>query len=133
LSDAGTALGYIALGTGRAATAAIVARHNARSVAKTDYAAGIADAYTTATASDWFLPSRDELNEVCKYARNTSQAVGAASICSGGTLRTGFASGGYWSSSEVDAGVAWVQFFGLGVQLDSDKSNALYVRPVRAF
>ncbi len=90
MSDAGTALGYIGLGTGRAATAIIVARHNAGDVAKASYAAGVADAYTTATPSDWFLPSRDELNEVCKYAHNTGQAAGASAACSGGTLRRGW-------------------------------------------
>jgi len=135
LSDAGNALGYIALGTGRAATAAIVARHNAGSVAKTDYAAGVADAYTTATASDWFLPSRDELNEVCKYARNTSQAAGASTVCTGGSAPTsrGFASGLYWSSSEVNAGNAWLQYFDDGYQYDNTKTGATYIRPVRAF
>jgi hypothetical protein len=134
LTTSGEALNFLALGTGRAATAAIIARHDAGTpVAKTDYAAGVADAYTTPTASDWFLPSRDELNEVCKYARNTSQAVGAASICSGGTLRTGFASGYYWSSSENDAAFAWDQGFGFGNQGNGNKSYPNYVRPVRAF
>ena len=133
LTTSGEALNFLAIGTGRAATAAIVARHDAGGVAKNLYAAGVADAYTTATASDWFLPSRDELNEVCKYARNTSQAVGAASICSGGTLRTGFASGYYWSSSESDANRAWVQAYNGGGQYDYNKTNTFYVRPVRAF
>jgi hypothetical protein len=136
LSDAGTALGYIGLGTGRAATAAIVARHTAGSVAKTDYAAGVADAYTTATASDWFLPSKDELNEVCKYARNTSQAAGASTVCTGGSApeSRGFASDSYWSSSEAVAGLAWYQGFSTGFQGSYDKSFAYFcVRPVRAF
>jgi hypothetical protein len=135
LSDAGTALDYIVLGTGRAATAAIVARHDAGSVAKTDYAAGVADDYTTATASDWFLPSRDELNEVCKYARNTGQAAGASTMCTGGSAPTlrGFASGSYWSSSESVASFAWVQYFSTGTQGNYDKSGPSYVRPVRAF
>ena len=135
LSDAGTALGYIGLGMGRAATAAIVARHNAGAVAKTAYAAGVADAYTTATASDWFLPSRDELNEVCKYARNTGQAAGASTECTGGSAPTlrGFASVGYWSSSEGVANGAWGQYFGLGNQGLYNKAFAYSVRPVRAF
>jgi hypothetical protein len=133
LSDAGTALGYIGLGTGRAATAAIVARHTAGLVDKTAYAAGIADNYTTTTASDWFLPSKDELNEVCKYALNTSQAAGAATVCSGETRRTGFASGGYLSSSESGAGTAWDQDFYNGVRNYNPKSGPYYVRPVRAF
>ena len=133
LSDASTALDYIGLGTGRAATAAIVARHNAGGVAKAAYAAGVADAYTTATASDWFLPSKDELNEVCKYARNTGQAAGATTVCTGGILRGGFSTNGYWSSSEYDGDYAWYQNFDYGFQDLTSKYNTTYVRPVRAF
>ena len=133
MSDAGTALGYIGLGTGRAATATIVARHNAGDVAKASYAAGVADAYTTSTASDWFLPSKDELNEVCKYARNTNQDAGASTVCSGGTLRGGFAADYYWSSSEYGARFAWLQDFNDGLQYYDYKGFTLYVRPVRAF
>jgi hypothetical protein len=78
------------------------------------------------------LPSRDELNEVCKYARDTRQAAGAATRCSGGTLRTGFASGFYWSSYET-AAYARSQYFTNGLQPDGDKSDSNYVRPVRGF
>ena len=136
LSDAATALSYIGLGTGRAATTAIVAHHNAGSVAKTGYAAGVADDYTTPTASDWFLPSRDELNEVCKYARQTGQLPGAATVCAGGTLRNDFTSNSYWSSSESLANAAWYQSFNdffPGEQALSTKPDRLLIRPVRAF
>jgi hypothetical protein len=133
ITDAGSALKYLALGTGRAATAEIVARHKAGSVAQNLYAAGVADGYTTATASDWFLPSVDELNELCKYARNTGQAVGATILCAGGTLRTGFASGRYWSSSEDVSTLAWLLFFNDGSRGNFNKANSYYVRPVRAF
>ena len=133
VSDAGTALENVALGAGRAATVAIVARHNAGGVAKTAYAAGVADAYTTATASDWFLPSKDELNEVCKYARNTGQAAGASTVCSGGTLRSDFTFDWYWSSSEFDVPVSWRQYFASGLQFNYGKESTSYVRPVRAF
>jgi len=138
LSDASTALDHIGLGTGRAATAAIVARHTAGAVAKTAYAAGVADMYTTATASDWFLPSQDELNEVCKYASNSGQAAGASTICSGGTLRTGFTPNFYFSSSEgpgyyaVDDG-AWSVKLDVGGTGHGERLELLYVRPVRAF
>ena len=135
LSDAGTALDFIGFGTGRAATAAIVARHNAGSVAKTAYAAGLADSYTTATASDWFLPSKDELNEVCKYALNTGQAAGADTVCTGGSAATlrGFASGLYWSSSDYLADAARFQYFTSGNQASDNKASTYHVRPVRAF
>ena len=132
LTTSGEALNLLAIGTGRAATAAIVARHDAGGVAKADYAAGVADAYTTPTASDWFLPSKDELNEMCKYARNTSQAAGADIVCTGGVLRDGF-SDYYWSSSEYLVNTAWVQYFSFGNQGNGTKSNANYTRPIRAF
>jgi hypothetical protein len=97
-------------------------------------AAVAARAYTGPNnLSDWFLPSRYELNELCKYARNTGQAAGASISCAGGTLRTGFASSYHWSSSELGATTAGSQYFGSGNQSDGSKSYALYVRPVRAF
>jgi hypothetical protein len=133
LIDGGNALKYVGIGTGRAATAAIVAVHNTDDVEKKMYAAGAADTYTTATASDWFLPSRDELNEVCKYARNTGQAAGADTVCSGGTLRSGFASEPYWSSSENEPDKAWGQYFLNGEPGSDFKATAYRVRPVRAF
>jgi hypothetical protein len=134
LSDAGHALGYLGIGTGRAATEEIVARHDAGSVNQYNYAAGVADSYSTSSASDWFLPSKDELNEVCKYARDTSQAVGASTVCSGGTLRSGFSTGMYWSSSENGTDKAWYQdFLTGGDQKTYVKSGYYYVRPVRAF
>ena len=134
VSTSGEALNLLAIGTGRAATAVIVARHDAGAVSKTDYAAGVADAYTTPTASDWFLPSKDELNEVCKYARNTGQAAGAGTVCAGGVLREDvFSSYYYWSSSEDAGYYAWVQDFSGGSQYTNFKATRFNVRPVRAF
>lgn len=136
LTTSGEALNFLAIGTGRAATAAIVARHDAGTVLKGSYAAGVADEYTTTTASDWWLPSRDELNELCKYARNTNQAVGPDERCEGGTLRSGFAGGSafYWSSSEATANLVWVHRFNDWYQTALYKfTTPGYVRPVRGF
>jgi len=133
LTTSGEALNYVAIGTGRAATAAIIARHDAGGVSKTDYAAGVADAHTTPTASDWFLPSKDELNEVCKYARNTGQAAGADIACTGGVLRDAFSADAYWSSSEYDRATAWLQHLDGGGQNGYFKIGTTYVRPVRSF
>jgi hypothetical protein len=136
LKSSSEALNFLAIGTGRAATDAIINTHDFGGVVRSTYAAGVADAYTTATASDWFLPSKDELNEVCKYARNTNQAVGGAIVCSGGTLRDGFNPVKYWSSSERFASTAWWQFFLDGLQIDYEKTGnpwPMSVRPVRAF
>jgi hypothetical protein len=62
LSTSGEAINFWDVGKGRAATAAIVARHEAGGVAKNLYAAGLADGYTTPTATDWFLPSLGEID-----------------------------------------------------------------------
>jgi len=89
--------------------------------------------FTNNTKSDWHLPSRDELNELCKYARNTGQAAGAESTCTGGTLRTGFVGNTYWSSSEANGESVWVLPFG-GLLTNNGKSwGGMVFRPVRAF
>ena len=93
----------------------------------------VAADYTNNSLSDWFLPSQDELNELCKYARNTGQAAGTSISCAGGTLRTGFASDWYWSSSESHAYSASKQGFTFGSKNGASKPSAGYVRPVRAF
>jgi len=87
----------------------------------TSGAANLADAYTATVNGvvygDWFLPSKGELNQM--YVNRT--AIG------------GFASDNYWSSSEYVASLAWYQDFYNGYQDYFNKSNAFYVRPVRAF
>ena len=129
------ALRTIGIGTGRAATVEIVARHEAGGVAKNLYAAGVADTYATATASDWWLPSKDEMNEFCKVVKATGQPIGVKIQCSGG-LRETNEPHAFWSSSEPaihDYKSAWFQDFDDGGQQDALKTNALYVRPVRGF
>jgi len=67
--------------------------------------------------SDWFLPSRDELNLM--YGQKG--VIG------------GFASVNYWSSSEYDIIPAWIQNFANGGQYYYNKDDDLRVRVVRAF
>ena len=100
--------------------------------------AGIAARVASAPAggfSDWFLPSKDELNQLCKYARTQSTAVADQAVqCDNtGTLLPGFASAYYWSSSQSNASIAWFQSFVSGSQINGNKGNPLRVRPVRAF
>ena len=87
----------------------------------TSGAANLADAYTATVSGvvygDWFLPSKGELNQMYVY-RDT---IG------------GFASDGYWSSSEYAADSAWTQYFLNGYQINYGKTSTFYVRPVRAF
>ena len=115
---------YRAVGTGRAATAAIVARHDAGSVAKNVYAAGVADTYSTATASDWWLPSSGEL--ALMYTN-----LKAASPSKGNFVSTL----SYWSSTEgnLPTNASVRQFSNFDIYDFGDKSNELYVRAVRGF
>ncbi len=116
-----------AIGTGEQNTTDIVTGCPTAGIA-----AKVADALVMGGQSDWFLPSKDELNEVCKYARNTGQAAGADIQCAGGELRDGF-SPYYWSSSEDVDYFAWAQNFDFGVQGTGLKDFTFYDRPVRAF
>jgi hypothetical protein len=130
----------IGIGTGYQNTSDIIAQIG--NVAATS-AAVEARAYRGPNSlSDWFLPSIDELNELCKYAKSTGDASGSGTPCTGGTstLR-GFPTDSYWSSSEYATNRAWSQGFRYGGK-DIDYffksstltvSSSIYVRPVRAF
>ena len=81
------------------------------------YAASIARDYNGGGYTDWFLPSKDELNQL--YVNKV--AIGA------------FAANYYWSSTEDGASTAWGQSFYNGNQSSSNKFYPNYVRAVRAF
>jgi len=92
------------------------------------------------TAGQWFIPSMNELNELCKYARGQTTGVLTVACTNGGTLKTGtandlggFITDGYWSSSELNADALWIQYFDGSSQNSATKDGTRYVRPVRAF
>ena len=94
-----------------------------------------AEEFSTPSANDWVLPSKDALNEMCKYWFVDAVTV----ICNDDSesslaLRlSGFSTDGYWSSSESGVSSAWGQIFLLGGQSNTSKLIPAYVRPVRAF
>ena len=65
----------------------------------------------------WRLPTKDELNVLYE----NKDEIG------------GFANNYYWSSTEGDNLIAWVQNFSAGLQSNDSKNGAGYVRAVRAF
>ena len=67
--------------------------------------------------SDWYLPSKDELNQL--YLNKV--AIG------------GFANYFYWSSTNYNDGYAWTQYFDGGSWVLDTKYRLYYVRAVRAF
>lgn len=84
-----------------------------------NYAAGLAYAYRGGDNSDWYLPSKDELNKL--YMNRIK--IGGFSLTS------------YWSSSELSASLAILQSFGAsGDWFSNYKDGGSYsVRAVRSF
>ena len=117
--DYGTLIGGDAqltdIGDGQAATDAVVAHMQDKSITGT--AAQLCAGLSHSEYSDWFLPSRDELNQM--YLQRG--AIG------------GFASAYYWSSSEVNVEGARGQHFDHGGLPDFYKYLEYRVRGARAF
>ena len=104
------------IGTGLSNTNKIIRKQG---VTSTNYAAGLARAYTGGGYTDWYLPSKDELAKL--YAM---KLLGFG----------GFANNRYWSSTEAGTNYAWLHFFNIGGQDDVIKSDpTVYVRAIRAF
>jgi len=99
-----------AIGTGASNTALIVADQGAG-----DYAAILCSSLSIGGYHDWFLPSKDELNQIYLI----------------GTEYTGFTGNYYWSSSEVSNWQAWVQ--NPSGQAEVSKDGGCSVRAVREF
>ena len=100
------------IGTGLTNTNAIIAAQGSGS-----YAASIARDYNGGGYTDWFLPSKDELNQL--YENKT--AIG------------GIANSYYWCSTESEFSSAWWQDLSSGYQAPDNKDATYYVRAVRTF
>ena len=102
-----------AIGTGYKNTLAIIVQSNSSGKAAT-----VSRAYDGPNSlRDWFLPSKDELNELFLQK----------------TIVGGFQQNYYWSSSESDATRSFDENFLGGSQGTTVKDGEDYVRPIRAF
>ncbi len=104
----------IKIGTGQQNTSAIINYQGAGM-----YAASICNQLEVNGGSDWFLPSKDELNLL--YFQKAAGRIGT------------FANNFYWSSTEDSPTGAWSQSFLNGANSSADKSGTYYVRAIRAF
>ena len=109
-----------AIGTGSANTDAII---SVQGDTQSDYAAGLARAYTGGGYTDWFLPSKDELNQMY-INKSTLEDVSGFNA---------FINTYYWSSTENDSDDALMQLFPIGHQTNHSKGYPSNVRAVRAF
>ena len=114
------------IGTGQANTTALVSAMGSEAytgstgtTTTANYAARLCDTYTVGIHGDWFLPSKDELNQM--YLNLKNEGIG------------GFSDEFYWSSSEYSANIAWPQYFYVGNQVNYYRYYSSRVRPVRAF
>ena len=84
-------------------------------------AAKICDDLVLGDYSDWYLPSKDELNLM--YINLSLNGRGGFDSLTP-----------HWSSTELDANSAYIQYLDNGSQTQSNKDNAFYlVRAVRSF
>jgi hypothetical protein len=132
-----------AIGWGYRNTRAIILQGNTDTATS---AAALADSYTVTVSGvafdDWYLPSGDELNQMCKWQRGISGAdlTTLTTVCTGGILNSGTGAAGfvaswYLSSSETYTYTVAVQNFASGGRSEGGykDSTVNYVRPVRAF
>lgn len=104
------------VGSGRSDTDAIFAAQG-----RVSYAATVCKNLSIDGYSDWFLPSKDELNLMYKGLRMAGLGT--------------FSEGWYWSSSQagLTAVSAWSQRFSDGSQSQNRKEDGYSVRACRAF
>ena len=108
------------IGTGFSNTSNIIA---SQGIIATNYAAGVARAYTGGGYTDWYLPSKDELNKL--YLNR---------VAIGGFISN--SNGLYWSSSEIQSypyHSSWLQDFSNGGPLSIFKDFDVNVRAIRSF
>ena len=82
--------------------------------------------------SDWYLPSKDELNLIWENLADSDGDGNNIGMSDSNNLG-GLDRNHYWSSSQIDNYSAWQQTFSDGNQSDCDKGSLRLVRAIRAF
>ena len=121
-------VGSKAIGTGRSNSAILKG-------ASSPSPAAVAASNPCNGLSDWFLPSKGELNEAFRQLSHSRTGLQLTPI---GQFERGY----YWTSSDYNGKTAWTQYFADGQQFDrvqtltgnmKPPARPFYVRPMRAF
>ena len=102
-----------AIGTGLSNTNTIISKQGNSG----NYAAKLCADLVSGGFNDWYLPSKQELNQLYNHKSKVP----------------GLSATNYWSSTESDINNAFDQEFGGGFQFADDKSFTIHVRAVRSF
>ena len=99
--------------------------------------------YVGGNTSDWYLPSVDELNELCKFVYGNLKTTFDVRCDSVGSPHLGFANDLYWSSSQANTKgmpmpASYVNWFGPTKSFQAGSAvepipNQRAIRPIRAF
>jgi hypothetical protein len=125
----------ISLGQGSVNTLSIIAAATAAgTLSLSTYAAGLASSFRGGDFTDWYLPSKEELNKLYINRESIGGFTTSGSIVS------------YWSSSQngtldftslslLSKGItsAWLHNFSTGDQSNLGKNNPRRVRAIRSF
>ena len=122
--------------TARVASKAIgVGKDNTGRLKKVSSPAALAASKPCNGFSDWFLPSKDELNEAFRWLSHSRKGFQLTPV---GQFERGY----YWTSSDYNGSTAWSQYFADGQQFDrvqtltgnrKPPARQFNVRPMRAF
>jgi hypothetical protein len=129
ISDSVTAT---AIGRGYNNTLAIIAQGNSNPATS---AAALARSYSGGGKTDWHLPSKDEMQQLCNWSINSACFPSGRTLNSG-VGATGFVAAAYWTSSQLTATTASGPAFqqgGFQSTQARSKSESALVRPIRAF
>ena len=114
------------IGTGLKNTLAIIAQASGGSTA--GRAATVSQGYHGGGLTDWYLPTINELNALCAYARGGTCTTGSLVVTD-----YGFFTGTYQTSWEITATCQRYGYLTSATQGNCSKTSPARVRPIRAF
>lgn len=115
------------IGTGKQNTATMATADAAGKCDSPGAKRALAYGATDGSTGEWFIPSKDELNQMVLYSKSQGNSFTEGPY--------GFYQGYYWSSSIAGSYDAWIGYFGNGAVKVPQRplNHNLPVRPIRMF